>query len=159
MFRTSWLIVALVFVVVSSGCSKGGKKPEPVEVLESYVKIAINAKAGEERANLFEYTTGKALAGLKQMTDEEFLEFLVKPEYKFVHFSTRDSHKEMNGALSLVYELVYESVKGNTTAKITSRKIAYFSKDSAGNWRISDTRNLKTFLEMKEGLKINFKFP
>lgn len=142
-------------LLVGAACTKKTTAESPESVLQVYVTTAINAKNGGDRARLFEYTTGKALERLQAMTDEDFLNSLVKPEYKFVHFSTYDKREENDGGLSLVYELVYENAAGDTNAKITNRKIAYFKKD--GNiWKINDTRNVKSFVEMKDGLSVQY---
>lgn len=142
-------------LVLASACTKGGKTDSPEAVLEAYVKKAINAKSGSDKGALYDYTTGKALERLQQMSDEDFINSLVKPEFKFVHFSTRDRRQEEDGSVNLVYELVYDSAGGDTSAKVTNRKIAYF-KNVDGKWKIEDTRNVKSFVEVEKGMEVKF---
>lgn len=154
--RILFSFFSLLLVLFGAACTKSNSGLSPEEVLETYVKIAINAKTEKDKTSLEEYLTGEALTKLKLMTKDEFIEKLVKPEYKFVKFSTRDSREESNGGVSLVYELTFENKTGDSTAKIISRKIAYFKRGRDNGWKISDTRNVKSFVEMKEGLDIKY---
>ena len=148
--------LALTGIVFAGAACTPKKKPEsPEAVLQAYVTTAINAKSGSDKGRLYEFTTGLALKRLQDMPEEEFVNSLVKPEFKFVHFSTRDLREEANGSVSVVYELVFESKAGDSGAKVTNRKIAYMKKDS-GSWKIEDTRNIKSFVEVKDGLSVQY---
>lgn len=152
-----WIVATalLGFALLGSACTPKKKPESPEAVLQAYVTTAINAKSGADKERLYEFTTGKALERLQAMPEEEFVNSLVKPEYKFVHFSTRDLREEKEGSMSLVYEIVYDTKSGDQGAKITSRKIAYMKKDN-GVWKIEDTRNIKSFVEVKEGLNVQY---
>lgn len=146
-----------VLLILLSACSKKEDLSSPELVLERYVKTAINAKAGGDRTSLFNYLTGKALERIKSMSDKDFFEVLVKPEYKFVHFSTRNFQAQTGNRGSLVYELVYQNAATDEVpVQVTVRKIAYFVQVDGKEWKISDTRNIKSFVEMKKGMQVQF---
>jgi hypothetical protein len=153
--NVKFVLVSLAIVLSVGACTKKQNLESPASVLEAYVKTAINAKSGSDKARLYEYTTGTALQKLQAMSEEDFTTSLIKPEFKFVHFSTRDQREETTGGISLVYELVYENTAGEGSAKTTSRKIAYMKKEGS-TWKIEDTRNIKAFVEVKDGLNIQF---
>lgn len=150
-------LIALAFagLFVVSACTKKNEPSTPAGVIEAYVKTAINAKDASAKTSLYEFMTGKALDKIQGMSDEEFLNGMVRPEFKFVHLSTRDQREEQGGSISLVYELVYENTGGDTAAKITNRKIAYM-RNVDGKWKIEDTRNVKSFVEVEKGLSVTF---
>lgn len=159
--RSSFALLTTVAVLLFvSACTKKESGMTPEEVLETYVKIALNAKSEQDKKSLEEYLTGEALKKLKLMGNEEFLEKLVKPEFKFVSFLARDQRQENNGGISLVYELTFENKSGDTKAKLINRKIAYLKRATDNSWKIFNTRNIKSFVEMKDGLDVmNFKYP
>ncbi len=153
-------IFMFLAILGASACTKKEAGMNPEEILETYVKIALNAKSEKDKASLEEYLTGEALKKLKLMSQSDFVDKLVRPEFKFVKFSTRDMREESNGGVSLVYELTFENKTGDSKAKVINRKIAYFRKNAENAWKIFDTRNVKSFIEMKDGLDVmNFNYP
>ena len=147
--------LVLAIALATGACTKKAKVESPEGVIEAYVNTAINAKDASAKTALFEFMTGKALERIQSMSDAEFMEGVVKPEFKFVHLSTRDLREEQGGGISLVYELVYENTSGDSAAKITNRKIAYM-RNVDGRWKIEDTRNVKSFVEVEKGLSVTY---
>ena len=92
------------------------------------------------------------------MSDEDFFEILVKPKYKFVHFSTRHFQAQKGNTGNLVYELVYKNdeKKDEVPVQVTVRKVAYFVKVAEDEWKISDTKNIKSFIEIKKGMEVQY---
>ena len=151
------IYIFLGFLIFVAACTKDHKLASPESVLENYVKIAINAKTGADRKSLFYYLTGEALKRLKDMSDEDFFETLVRPKYKFVHFSTRHFQEQKGNTGSLVYELVYESSPTDKIpVQITVRKVAYFTRVNEKEWKISNTKNIKSFIAIEKGMQIQY---
>ncbi len=164
MFRSRVFLSAIFLVAItvlfSAACTTKEEGMSPKEVLETYVRVALNAKSEKDKTSLEVYLTGKALAGLKMMTQKDFREKLVKPEFKFMRFLARDQRQEENGNISLVYELTFENKSNGNKAKLVNRKIAYFKQTDDSAWKIYETRNMKSFIEMEKALDVmNFKYP
>ncbi len=148
------LFIFCTLLTALSACSKHGKEDNPRTVLENYIKVAIRSTNEQDKKDLEEYFTGEALKKIKSMTDEEFLKRLVEPKYKFVRFEAKDLRQESTDKVSILYELIYDRKNKKDNARMTVRKIAYLIRNKAKMWKITNTRNIKTFVEVKKSLSV-----
>jgi hypothetical protein len=153
----TWLKLAcFALVVVSlSSCNKKAALPNtPEGTLEKYVNAAFDVHSLSDREHLLALSVGDAHAHVEGMTDESFRHQFMESKLRFVSMKTKDLRKENDGDVSLVYELSYQDGAVNAPTIHTNKKIAYLTRDQAGEWKIKSTKNVKTYIEKKEDLVI-----
>jgi hypothetical protein len=148
------LLSILVSITVLTACTK--KMPDsPIGVLELYISTVTGAKSADDKNKLLGLTTGTARADLEKMSNEDFTKQFIDVRYKVNSFKTKDFRQENSGDVSVVYELEFEEHgQPGGESQITNKKIAYLSKDEAGQWKIKETKNVKSFLEKKDDVEI-----
>lgn len=144
--------LAVAFLVLHS-CTKTQKADSPEAALSSYVTTALGAKSLADKKKMTELSTGEALAYMNAMSDEDFKKRFLDSKMEFVNMKTKDLRQENNGDVSLVYELSFKEGKPGTGMVQTNKKIAYLTKEGDA-WKIKATKNLKSFVEIKEELTI-----
>lgn len=149
-----WIVICIVTLFFSISCNKKSGVETPTSAMENYINIAMGAKSSADREKLLELTTGEAHEELKRMTDKEFVDQYVNSQFHFLGFKTKDLREENDGALSLVYELSYETKGAPNPATLTNKKVAYLVKDEQGHWKIKSTKNIKSLVEKKDALEI-----
>lgn len=147
-------ILAAFILVGAISCTK--KTPQsPEAVLEEYIQTAMNAKSLKDKERLMELTTGMANEDLQKMTDTEFENQFIKTKFKFQRVKTKDLREESAGEVSLVYELEYQQAEtSGLNSDMTNKKIAFFTKNEDGKWKIRETKNVKSLIEKKESLEV-----
>lgn len=141
-------------IALASSCTKSQKADTPERALEKYVSAAFNVRSVEDRQKLLNLSAGDALTFLQRMDDETFRKHFIDAKLEMVSMKTKDLRQEVSGDVSLVYELSYRE-SGVGKALHTNKKIAYLTHDQEqGEWRIKATKNMKTFIEMKDDLVV-----
>jgi len=162
-----WLkIWAHVFSVAAlltfAACTKEAPPTSPEGALERYVKIAFNAKSDKDQKALYDMSEDDAKVWLGSMNEETFKKQFIENKMQLVSFKTSDKRENKDGGVSLIYELVFKDGKGPapltpgsepSAATYTNKKIAYL-KQVDGNWKITATKNVKTFIERKDALEV-----
>jgi hypothetical protein len=135
-------------------CTKEAAPTSPEAALERYVKTAFGAKSVDAKKSLLDLSEGDAKAWLESMTDEVFKKQFVENNMQFVSLKSSDKRVEKDGDVSLVYELAFKDGKTPNAAEYTNKKIAYLKKTEGGEWKVSATKNIKTFIEKKDALEV-----
>ncbi len=149
----NFLVVLALFTFVA--CTKTPKADTPEGALEKYVTYAFAVKSPEDKKKLMELSTDDALYFLENMSDEDFRRQFIDSDLKFVSMKAKDKREENTGDVSLVYELNYRQGKDVNQIVHTNKKIAYLTKNQeSGEWKIKSTKNLKSFLEVKDVLVV-----
>lgn len=144
-------VAALVFF---GACTKEPAPTSPEMALERYVKIAFDAKSVDAKASLLALSDGEAKVWLESMTPEVFKKQFVDNNMQLISMKTRDKREEKDGDVSLVYELEFRDGKAPNAAAYSNKKIAFLKKGEQGDWKITATKNIKTFIERKEALEV-----
>lgn len=144
----------LALVLLLAACTKAPKTDTPEGALNAYVNAAFAVKGPGDRQKLIDLSTGDARGFLERMTDEDFRKQFIDSNLRFVSVDTKDMREENSGDVSLVYELSYREGSNTSPTVHTNKKIAYLTKDAEGHWRIRATKNVKSFVEMKEELVV-----
>ena len=148
-------IIILAIILVSQGCEKKNKANTPEQVLDSYVHAAFSANSVADKQKLVDLSTADAQDLLKKMTEIEFKNEFLDKHLTLVSLVTKDVRREDPKNISLVYELTYKEGTGDKSAAMTNKKIAYLTQIENGEWRIKATKNIKSFIEEKEGLVVS----
>lgn len=147
-------LLALALALVVSGCTKPPKTDTPEGALGAYVTTAFAVKRPADRQKLMDLSDGEARSFLESMSEEDFRRQFIDSNLVFVSMQTKDLREENSGDVSLVYELSYREGKAAAPTVHTNKKIAYLTKTADGHWRIRATKNVKSFVEMKEDLVV-----
>jgi len=147
-------LILFLAVAFASSCTKSQKADTPERALEKYVSTAFKVRSVEDRQKLMALSAGDALTFLRGMDDETFRRHFIDAKLEMVSMKTKDLRQEISGDVSLVYKLSYRE-SGAGKALHTNKKIAYLTHDQEqGEWRIKATKNMKSFIEMKDDLVV-----
>jgi hypothetical protein len=145
----------LAIAAAVCSCTKAPKADTPEGALEKYVTTAFAANSPADRQKLADLSAGEALTFIQNMSDDDFKKYFLDSHLRFSSLKTKDKRQDVNGDVSVIYELEYK--EGETAAPTvhTNKKIAYLTFDKAsGEWKIRATKNLKSFVERKEDLVV-----
>ena len=122
--------------------------------MESYVNAAFSVKQESDKEKLLSLSIGEARIQLESMSDEDFMARFGKGKLHLVGLKMKDRRSELDGGVSLVYELVYREGAPDS-GPVTHKKIAYLKKDSdESGWMVRGTKNIKEFVEQNEPMVI-----
>ncbi len=155
--------LAITTLLAFGACTKSAGPNSPEETLKQYVDTAFSAKSQDARTALLKMSDGDAKVWLESMTEEVFKKHFIDNNMQLVSMKTSDKREDKDGAVSLVYELVFKDGKGPapltpgtepSAATYTNKKIAYLKKGEGGAWKVTATKNVKTFIERKDALEV-----
>lgn len=141
-------------VFFTAGCTKQGGEVSPEKAVNAYVRQAFDVKGPEDRQRLMMLTEGSAAKDLKKMSDEQFKREFIDSKLKLIDIKTKDVRQEDGNAVSLIYEISYQENGEKGPVEHFHRKVAFLKK-TEGTWKIESTKNLKTFIEIKDGSEIS----
>jgi len=144
----------VVSLITFGACTKDSAPSSPEAALERYVNIAFAAKSIEAKKELLALSDGDAKVWLESMADDVFKKQFIENHMEFVSLKSGDKRVQADGDVSLVYELAFKDGKTPNAAAYTNKKIAYLKKGEAGDWKISATKNIKTFIERKDAVEV-----
>ena len=155
-WRNILAAVLLCTMIGVTACDRKATQPNtPEGTLEKYVAAAFEVRKVEDRQKLLDLSTGDAKSHLENMNADDFKRNFLDSKLRFISMKTKDLRQEKDGDVSLVYELSFQDGSGTPAPTThTNRKIAYLTRDEAGNWKIKSTKNIKTVIEKKEDLVI-----
>jgi hypothetical protein len=155
------LFLVLSFIMMGA-CTKESQPTSPEAALDRYVKTAFGAKNAADQKILFEMSDGDAADWLASMSKELFQKQFIENQMQLVSMKTSEKREEKDDRVSIVYELVFKDGKTSSPmapdsaaspATYTNKKIAYLKKMD-GAWKITATKNVKTFIDRKDALEV-----
>jgi hypothetical protein len=141
---------------MAQGCEKKVIQDTPEAALEGYVRQGFAVKDPKDKDALLKFLDGEAKEALSGMDLAEFEAAFLKPKRTLMEIKTKDRREESHGGVSLIYEISFKSGEGTDETEHFNRKVA-FLKQEANEWKIVSTKNIKTFVEIKDGTTIEGK--
>lgn len=134
----------LLCLLIIASCTK---KEGPEEVLKKYVDYRFSANQTREGAS--EMLTGELKKKLLEMSEEELKIYLQSENLKKKSIQIESSNCA-GVSCSIVYILKYERKdKDRDPYLVENKKEALLNKEDQA-WKISDVKNIKTFIESPE---------
>lgn len=155
MLRTNLFLIA--FVLIFNACTKSSKNLQPEQILDAYVKVAMNARSLSDKKDLITYTTGEVKKQLEEMTNTQFQKEFLDKKFKLINLRTKDIRKKSEEELNLVYNVTFEKTDNEEVTKITQKKLAFFRKIKEEGWKIEKIKTIKTFLKSDDPLDVKEK--
>lgn len=161
-------VFPVIALLALGACTRDSGPKSPEAALERYVKTAFSARSAEDHKALSDMSDGDAKEWLDAMSVEVFEKQFIKNNMQLVSLKTSEKREEAADRVSLVYELVFKDGKvespitdpdkapknATSPATYTNKKIAYLKQMGDGTWKITATKNVKTYIERKEALEV-----
>ena len=114
----------------------------PEQVVENYLKLALNIESLSQREHLMSFTSGELKVAIAGASDADFEKAYINERYRMESFSIIGQRERTPREVEINFRLVYQELKENSkdfedaTTITTENTVALIKED--GKWRIYD---------------------